>query len=148
MLFQPNKSYFLLFRVRFIALLVTVSITVMDDLLFYISCTSMPLKSIFVFTACLLSPPWFRAPPPADAQGVTLYAQGAWGTLRFRDEKQAEDGCFFGLSLTSMRNEVNCHIYDSGLVNNILAFACGNAFTPHHVASTSFFFQVVVFTEA
>lgn len=57
MLFQPHKSYFLFFRVRFIALLVTVSITMMDDLLFDISCTNIPLKSIFVFTACFLSPP-------------------------------------------------------------------------------------------
>lgn len=76
-LFQPNKSYFLL-SVRFIALLVTVSITMMDDLLFYISCTSIRLKSIFVFTACFLSPPQSLL-PTAYAHGVILYARESFG---------------------------------------------------------------------
>lgn len=77
-LFQPNKSYFLFFRVRFIALLVTLSITVMDGLRLRISCSSIQLKSIFVFTACFLSP--CGAPlPTADAHGVMLYAHRALG---------------------------------------------------------------------
>lgn len=113
MLSQPNKSYFLFFRVRFIALLVTVSITMMDDLLFYISCTSIPLKSIFVFTACSLSPPRFLLPPRTHM--ALYYMRGElWGKLIFRNIKWAEDGCLFGLSLTSLWNEAHCHIYDFG----------------------------------
>ena len=77
-LFQPNKSYFLFFRVRFIALLVTLSITMMDGLGLRISCPSIRLKSIFVFAACFLSPRGALL-PTADAHGVMLYARGALG---------------------------------------------------------------------